>query len=624
MSIELAHLTKRYDGTPVVDDVSLSLETGELFVLLGPSGSGKSTLLRMIAGLCPVDEGTVRLHGRDITNLSPKDRGIGFVFQHYALFRHLTVAANVEFALDIRRVPAADRRERREELLQLVGLSGFADRYPRQLSGGQQQRVALARALAHKPEVLLLDEPFGALDAKIRLDLRGALRAIQRELRLTTVFVTHDQEEAFELADRLAVLHEGRLIEVGAPRELYLRPRSPFVATFLGAANLFVGESSGQAVRLGPALLPAPGVGPAAEAADEAAGDRIADAAKSGFRRVQVLFRPEDVALSAEEHGEHPRLGRAIVEQQAFIGAVERLRMRMPLLPRVRAVAPAPEFGGGHITIEAIRPQHETAGLPLAAGDRVYLAVRRFHVLAPAGLRFLVETGVGPAAEAAHRLGQDIAARLGAHLEYFSEKAASPTPTAALLARIRLAIGAETDSGAEAFDLAVLALDEAHRNHLAAVLASARRHLLLVAGPASVPRRLLVCVAVGEPGKAVVRFSERLAWQLGAEATVLTVLPAGRTRDRTRPARPAHVTRFLEGCLRTLGERGVTAASAVRHGPVAAEIRAEIAAGGYDLLVVGASLPTVSRQGHLSGPVRELLVSPPPCPLLIVQRQTKD
>ena len=168
MSIELDGLTKRYGGIPVVDDVSLRIETGELFVLLGPSGSGKSTLLRMIAGLAGIDGGRVLLHGRDITGLSPKDRGIGFVFQHYALFQHMTVARNVEFALRIQKVPAAARKERREDLLHLVGLSGYDGRYPRQLSGGQQQRVALARALAHKPEVLLLDEPFGALDARIR------------------------------------------------------------------------------------------------------------------------------------------------------------------------------------------------------------------------------------------------------------------------------------------------------------------------------------------------------------------------------------------------------------------------------------------------------------------------
>ena len=622
MSIALHNLTKRYGGVAVVDDVSLQIAAGELFVLLGPSGSGKSTLLRMIAGLCPVDAGSVHLHGRDITALSPKDRGIGFVFQHYALFRHMTVADNVEFALGIRKVPAATRKERREELLQLVGLSGFASRYPRQLSGGQQQRVALARALAHKPEVLLLDEPFGALDAKIRLELRQALRVIQRELGLTTVFVTHDQEEAFELADRLAVLHEGRLIEVGTPRELYLRPQSPFVATFLGAANLVVGESSGQAVHLGPAELitTEPGLAALPDAGPDAAP-----------RRVQVLFRPEDVELSAAEQGEHPRLGRAVVQQHAFVGSAERLRLQLPLLDRVRAVSPAPAFGGGHIAIEAVRPLHEAARLPLQVGDQAWVAVRRFHVLAPASLRLLVETGPQPAAQAARKLGEDIAARLGAYLEYFGDVAPEPESDAVHAARTRYALGAETDSGAEAFDVAVLACDEVRREGISVGLATARHHLLLVAGPANVPRRLLVCVAVGEPGKAVVRFSERLAWQLGAEATVLTVLPAGADaaasprggRRQERGAPPAHVTRFLAGCLRTLVERGVHAASKVRYGPVLAEIRAEIAEAGHDLLVVGAPLPVDARPTRFHGPVEALLDAPFACPLLIVQRQTK-
>ncbi len=183
-------------------------------------------------------------------------RGVGFVFQSYALFRGMTVAENVEFALSIRGVPEAERRRRRDELLELVGLAGLGGRMPRQLSGGQQQRVALARALAHRPEVLLLDEPFGALDAKVRLELRRTIRDIQRELGITTIFVTHDQEEAFELADRLAVLSFGRLLEVGPPDELYLRPETEFVATFLGTANLMVGECTAGGVQLGPVQFP--------------------------------------------------------------------------------------------------------------------------------------------------------------------------------------------------------------------------------------------------------------------------------------------------------------------------------------------------------------------------------
>src|SRR5436309_3241458 len=277
MSIVLEDLTKRYGGHPVVSSVSLEVGDGELFVLLGSSGSGKSTLLRMIAGLSEVDAGRVLLRGRDVTGLPPAKRGVGFVFQNYALFRGMSVAENVDFALSIRGVPGAQRQRRRDELLEMVGLAGLGGRMPRQLSGGQQQRVALARALAHQPEVLLLDEPFGALDAKVRLELRRTVREVQRELGITTLFVTHDQEEAFELADRLAVLSFGRLLELGPPEELYLRPETEFVATFLGTASLMVGEATPQGVRVGPVCFP------------------LGTHADTAARRVQVLFRPEDV-----------------------------------------------------------------------------------------------------------------------------------------------------------------------------------------------------------------------------------------------------------------------------------------------------------------------------------------
>ncbi len=242
MSIRLEQLTKRYDGRAVVSNVTLDVATGELCVLLGPSGSGKSTILRLVAGLAPCDGGRILLDGQDLAPVPARDRGLGFVFQSYALFRHQTVSENVEFALRVRGESARARRQRREELLELVGLAGLGQRLPAQLSGGQQQRVALARALAHRPRVLLLDEPFGALDARIRLELRRSLSRIQRELAVTTLFVTHDQEEAFELADRLAVMSQGRLVEDGPPRELYLRPQTEFAATFLGGANLLVGQ----------------------------------------------------------------------------------------------------------------------------------------------------------------------------------------------------------------------------------------------------------------------------------------------------------------------------------------------------------------------------------------------
>ena len=237
MSIALDQVTKYYGGAPVVNDVSLEIGDGEFFVLLGPSGSGKSTLLRAIAGLTAVDHGRIALHGRDVTHVAARKRGVGLVFQNYALFRHMTVADNIEFALRVRRMGARERRQRRQELLRLVALEGLDDRLPAQLSGGQQQRVAVARALAHKPEVLLLDEPFGALDAKIREELRGTIREVQRELGITTVLVTHDQEEAFALADRIGIMNLGRLLEVGAPgtdsprRERWRRSASSAVRT---------------------------------------------------------------------------------------------------------------------------------------------------------------------------------------------------------------------------------------------------------------------------------------------------------------------------------------------------------------------------------------------------------
>src|SRR5215469_8233287 len=251
MSITLDQVTKHYSGVPVVNDVSLDIGDGEFFVLLGPSGSGKSTLLRAIAGLSGVDDGRIALHGRDVTHVAARKRGVGLVFQNYALFRHMTVAENIEFALRVRHMRARARRQRRAELLRLVSLVGMDNRLPAQLSGGQQQRVAVARALAHKPEVLLLDEPFGALDAKIREELRRTIREVQRELGITTVLVTHDQEEAFALADRIGVMNHGRLLEMGRPHELYTRPATRFVATFLGAANLILARQNKDGIRFG-------------------------------------------------------------------------------------------------------------------------------------------------------------------------------------------------------------------------------------------------------------------------------------------------------------------------------------------------------------------------------------
>jgi sulfate transport system ATP-binding protein len=234
MSITIQGVARRFGDFAALDDVSVEIPSGSLTALLGPSGSGKSTLLRVIAGLERPDAGAVEIDGRDATALPPQRRGVGFVFQHYAAFKHMTVRENVAFGLKVARRPKDEIRARVEELLELVQLPGLADRYPAQLSGGQRQRMALARALAVEPQVLLLDEPFGALDARVRQELRAWLRRLHDEVHVTTVFVTHDQEEAMEVADRIVVMNHGRVEQVGGPRDLYEHPANAFVMGFVG------------------------------------------------------------------------------------------------------------------------------------------------------------------------------------------------------------------------------------------------------------------------------------------------------------------------------------------------------------------------------------------------------
>ena len=243
MGIVVENVSKQFGSFQAVNQVSLEIKTGSLVALLGPSGSGKSTLLRLIAGLEMPDKGKIWLTGRDATYQSVQDRNIGFVFQHYALFKHLTVRQNIAFGLDIRKAAASKTKARVEELLELVQLAGLGDRYPSQLSGGQRQRVALARALAVEPQVLLLDEPFGALDAKVRKDLRAWLRRLHDEVHVTTVFVTHDQEEAMEVSDEIVVMNKGCVEQVGTPAEIYDHPATAFVMSFIGPVNVLPSSS---------------------------------------------------------------------------------------------------------------------------------------------------------------------------------------------------------------------------------------------------------------------------------------------------------------------------------------------------------------------------------------------
>src|SRR5713101_6002542 len=342
MSIVLDGLTKRFAGRGVVEAVSLEIADGELFVLLGASGSGKSTILRMIAGLASSDAGSIQLMGQDVTSLAPQKRGVGFVFQNYSIFQHMTAAKNIAFGLRIRGVSGRERRKKSEELLDLVGLGGLGDRYARELSGGQQQRVALARALAYEPKVLLLDEPFGALDVKIRGQLRRSFREIQKRLGVTTVLVTHDQEEAFEIADRIGVIERGRLIEVGRPEELYSKPGSLFAATFLGAGTVLVGRCREGRAEFGSLALPFP-----------------EDMAHQEGAPVRVLIRPEQVRLQREAPADGPSLGRGHVFESSFAGAMRRLRLRVPRQPRTRQIAPPVPYGEEGLLVEAVHPASE-------------------------------------------------------------------------------------------------------------------------------------------------------------------------------------------------------------------------------------------------------------------------
>lgn len=264
MSIQIQNVSKIYGSFQALEDISIHIQSGELVALLGPSGSGKTSLLRVIAGLETADTGDIFFDGHSMTNRHPKERNVGFVFQHYALFRHMTVFENVAYGLKVRprktRPTKQEIRDKVMELLQLVKLENFSDRYPTQLSGGQRQRVALARALAVEPKVLLLDEPFGALDAKVRKELRRWLRKLHDEFHITSIFVTHDQEEALDVADRIVVMNNGKIEQVGSPDEVYTHPQSPFVYDFLGNVNFFKGRLHNGKLMHGEVALDVPDV----------------------------------------------------------------------------------------------------------------------------------------------------------------------------------------------------------------------------------------------------------------------------------------------------------------------------------------------------------------------------
>ncbi len=374
--IGIRNLCKRFGPQKTLQGVSLEVLEGEMLVVLGPSGSGKTTLLRIIAGLERPDSGDVYLHGDLATNQSPQVRGLGVVFQEQALFQRMSVEQNIGYGLRLRHVAKKEIRRSVDELLELTGLRDHRRKLPSQLSGGQRQRVALARALAFKPEALLFDEPFSALDAVTRVELRREVRALMQRMNVAGLFITHDQEEALELADRIAVLNDGKIEQVDSPFEIYNQPRSEFIATFIGAANVLLGHWQDGRVVLGPIQLNAPLGVPV-----------FADG-----QPLKILFRPEDTAISFRpELLEAPYyLGTAVVEDISYVGPIERLIVRLtPKLEsrlgpsnKTSSLTPVEATSLSRLALTVTRSKWEANDFAVSVGDSVAVALKDYRLLA--------------------------------------------------------------------------------------------------------------------------------------------------------------------------------------------------------------------------------------------------
>ncbi len=353
IAVSVRNLSKNFGAVNVLADINFDVNEGETIVLLGASGSGKTTILRIIAGLETADSGSVILHGKDVTNLPARERGTGVIFQSYALFPKMTVEKNIAYGLRLRRKSKNEIKETVARLIRLVHLEDHVKKFPSQLSGGQQQRVAIARALAYNPEVLLFDEPFGALDAQIRTTLRREIRALLKEINVPSIFITHDQEEALELGDRIGVLNAGRLEQIDTPFNVYNKPETEFVATFLGAANLLLGVVYEGKIAVGDAYI---------QAAEETKDFR-------NGQSVKLVFRPEDVFLREPENltQKYQRLSAGVVEEVNFVGAFERVIVRLHLTNEQPVIV--------------TRPKTETLAFPLKPGQEVTAGLVRFRVI---------------------------------------------------------------------------------------------------------------------------------------------------------------------------------------------------------------------------------------------------
>jgi sulfate transport system ATP-binding protein len=589
MSITLDQVTKRYQGSPVVNDVSLEVGEGEFFVLLGPSGSGKSTLLRAIAGLTGVDHGRIALHGNDVTHVSARQRGVGLVFQNYALFRHMTVGENIEFALKVRRMKSADRRARRKELLRLVALEGMDDRLPTQLSGGQQQRVAVARALAHKPPVLLLDEPFGALDAKIREELRRTIRQVQRELKITTVLVTHDQEEAFAMADRIGVMNLGRLLECGDPHELYARPATRFVATFLGAANLLLARQTEQGIRFG---------------ATPVSARRVEKLDGGREQEVVAVLRPEEVELApTRDNLRNNFIATGMVEEMVFTGALERIRVRMADGAASAQIAAANDGNGGAPLLDVTRTQHEQRSFPVVMGQSVAIGVRRIHVL-PTPLSSY--TAYAPDAASVDRLAKhpllvELATRMKTRIVKRDE--------AALQA-------CNAPASVPVSGVAVIASGPQTGEQLQWLLHNGAGEILLLPSSSGAPQRVLIHWTDDAARRSTLAVAASLLRHVPAEAVYVGILPEGTGGESQRPI---GVRTLLDARSEAQAVHGLEMRTELRFGAAADELQRQLSETPDQMLILGIADP-----GQLRHTFGTLFANAAPYPMMIVYRPSRD
>ncbi|MGB3940018.1 MAG: ATP-binding cassette domain-containing protein [Candidatus Manganitrophaceae bacterium] len=616
MSISLKGILKRYGDQAVVDDVSLEIFPGELFVLLGASGSGKTTVLRMIAGLAVPDRGAIFLQGRLVNDLTPQERNVGFVFQNYSLFRHMTVADNIAFGLRLRRVRRKEREEKIGRLLEMIGLPDFGDRFPPQLSGGQQQRVAVARALAYEPQVLLLDEPFGALDLKTRMLLRQSFKQIHRELGVTTVMVTHDQTDAFDLGDRIGIMDRGKLLAVGAPTEVYRHPKTEYVAQFLGAANFFTGLTEERQIKIGSASLLAP------------EGMALPERGE----RVQVMIRPEQFEVAGTREGLRGAvLGEGEIRDALFAGAFYRMTVHVPGI--VRSLTGG-GFGENDPALLSVQFPPGQQTFPAAAGQKVAVGVLSFHILPYQGLRILVGIDGSEQGEHALRFAVYLAKKTQGALTIMgvAERFLEEEKAREGLALASQGVQKELQEVSTAYRRGHAAeeiLNEAERNRYDLILLGTRgRHApsrflgstaarvsvnspvptLLTPTPFQDFKKILICVAGERVLKSDIRFVGRIARNTGAEVTLFHV----RSADRE-----AGESLYLQEVFHIFQSLGIHVEMKIGEGEIIGTIVKELYEGNYDLLILGTRVGNI-REAFLTDSITTQILSLADRPVLIL------